>query len=370
MDFHGLENPMASHGRSDRPSALVVGATGITGNALCVELVSGGWRVAGLSRRSRTRIDGVQALQADLTDPGAVQAALTGMNPTVVFFTAWSRMPTEAENIAVNAGMVRNVLAAVAGTGGPRHVALVTGLKHYLGPFEAYGTGETRDTPFHEDEPRLPTANFYYAQEDELWKSAERHRFTWSVHRSHTVIGHAVGNAMNMGMTLAVQASLCRLEEKPFVFPGNEVQWNGVTDLTDAGLLARQMIWAASTDGLPSQAYNTANGDVFRWRWMWPRIAELLDVEPEGYADSPRPLETQLRGRGGAWRELAQREGLVEPDIDRVASWWHTDGDLNRPMEAFTDMTRSRSAGFTEYVSTLDAFAALFATLKAERVIP
>jgi nucleoside-diphosphate-sugar epimerase len=361
---------MDSTGRDERPSGLVIGATGITGHALCKELVSRGWPVAGLSRRSPVHVDGVRALRADLTDAEAVRAALTDLGPTHVFFTAWSRRATETENIAVNAGMVRDVLAAVTGSGTIRHVALVTGLKHYLGPFEAYGTGETRDTPFHEDEPRLPAPNFYYAQEDELWKAAERHRFTWSVHRSHTIIGHAVGNAMNMGMTLAVQASLCRLEGRPFVFPGNEVQWNGVTDMTDAGLLARQMIWAATTPGLPSQAYNTANGDVFRWRWMWPRVAGLLDVEPEGYAERPRPLETQMRDQGPVWRGLAEREGLVEPDIERVASWWHTDSDLNRPMEAFTDMTRSRSAGFTEYVNTLDSFAALFATLKKERVIP
>ena len=55
------------------------------------------------------------------------------------------------------------------------------------------------DTPFHEDEPRLAYPNFYYAQEDELFAAAERDGFTWSVHRAHTVIGYAVGNAMNMG---------------------------------------------------------------------------------------------------------------------------------------------------------------------------
>ncbi|XKK38967.1 hypothetical protein HFP72_31840 [Nocardiopsis sp. ARC36] len=175
---------------------------------------------------------------------------------------------------------------------------------------------------------------------------------------------------MNIGQTLAAQAALCRAEGRPFVFPGNEVQWNGVTDMTDAGLLARQMLWAATADGLPSQAYNTANGDVFRWRWMWPRIAERLGVEPRGYADRPRPLEEQMAGKADAWRLLAEREGLVEADLTRVASWWHTDSDLNRPLECFTDMTRSRSAGFTDYADTLTCFTDLFDTLREERVIP
>ena len=86
-------------------------------------------------------------------------------------------------------------------------MALLTGLKHYLGPFEAYAVGKMADTPFHEEEPRLSSPNFYYAQEDELFAAAERSGFTWSVHRSHTVFGFATGNAMNMVLTLAAYAT-------------------------------------------------------------------------------------------------------------------------------------------------------------------
>ncbi len=66
---------------------------------------------------------------------------------------------TEEENIKVNAGMLRDLLAALWGRG-IAHVALMTGLKHYLGPFEAYEAGEMADTPFHEEEPRLRVRNF------------------------------------------------------------------------------------------------------------------------------------------------------------------------------------------------------------------
>lgn len=103
---------------------------------------------------------------------------------------------------------------------------------------------------------------------------------------------------------------------------------------------------------------------------MWPRIAELLAVEPEGYAERPRPLADQMAGRADDWRALAAREHLAEPDLTRVASWWHTDGDLNRPVECFTDLTRSRTAGFTGHADTLSSFATLFDTLRRERVIP
>jgi hypothetical protein len=70
------------------------------------------------------------------------------------------------------------------------------------------------------------------------------------------------------------------------------------------------------------------------------------------------------------WTTIAEREGLRESRLDRVASFWHTDGDLGRDIECLTDMSRSRLAGFTGYVRTLDAFARVFDRLAADRVVP
>ena len=159
------------------PTALVVGATGIAGGALTARLLAEGWEVLGLSR-SKPANARVHHLAADVVDSDAVMEALSGVRPDYVFFTVWSRQATEAENIRVNGGIVRDVLNAVGPSAAVRHVALVTGLKHYMGPFEAYGTGEVRDTPFHEDEPRISVPNFYYAQEDEVFAAAAAYGFT------------------------------------------------------------------------------------------------------------------------------------------------------------------------------------------------
>ncbi|TKV29278.1 SDR family oxidoreductase [Arthrobacter sp. NamB2] len=350
-------------------TALVAGATGIAGSALVERLALEGWTVLALSRRPGAERDGVRWLSADLTSVESLAAALHQENPSHVFFTAWSRRESEEENIAVNAGMLRDLLVALRGKD-VAHVALMTGLKHYLGPFEAYAAGRMADTPFHEEEPRLPIRNFYYAQEDELWAAAAGQGFSWSVHRAHTVIGHAVGNAMNMGLTLATQATLCREAGEPFVFPGSETQWNGLTDMTDAGLLAEHMLWASTAPAAADEAFNIVNGDVFRWRWMWPRLAAYFGVEWEGFATAPRPLEQAMAGTEDRWRELAQRHGLAEPNLDRMASWWHTDSDLGRDIEVVTDMGKSRDAGFTGYRRTYDAIVTLFDRYRAENLIP
>jgi nucleoside-diphosphate-sugar epimerase len=350
-------------------TALVVGASGIVGSATAALLAEQGWTVHGLARRPVDQ-PGVLPVAADLLDAGRTAAALGGLQPDAVFITTWLRQATEAENIRVNAAMVRNLLNGLPKRAGPRHVALVTGLKHYLGPFEAYGKGALPQTPFREEQGRLDVENFYYAQEDELFAAAARDGFTWSVHRPHTVIGKAVGNAMNMGTTLAVYATLCKTTGRPFQFPGSAMQWNCLTDMTDARQLARHLLWAAVTPAAHDEAFNVVDGDIFRWQWMWGRIAKWFGLEPAPFDGVVRPLVEQMADAAPVWRGIAEREGLAEPDLARLASPWHTDADLGRPIEVVTDMSKSRRLGFTSYQATDDAFFDLFAQLRADRLIP
>jgi nucleoside-diphosphate-sugar epimerase len=350
--------------------ALIAGATGIVGLNLASHLASqGDWAVYGLARQPGSS-PGVQPVAADLLQPDSLQTALQNVNPTHVFITTWMRQPTEAENIRVNSALVRNLLQTISSSRSVEHVALVTGLKHYLGPFETYGKGKLPATPFREDQERLAIENFYYAQEDELFAATERDGFGWSVHRPHTIIGYAVGNAMNMGVTLATYATLCRETGRPFVFPGSAVQWNGLTDMTDARLLARHLQWAATTPAARNQAFNIVNGDVFRWSWMWDRLAQWFGIPAASYPGEATPLERQLADAAPIWAEMARKYSLVEPNLHVLASAWHTDADLGRPIEVVTDMSKSRKLGFLDYQATEDSFFDLFRTLRQTRIIP
>lgn len=350
-------------------TALIAGVGGIVGNNLARHLLAEGWPVLGLSRRPPLDIPGLEPVAADLTDP-ATLVSLQELRPSHIFVTAWQRQVTEADNIRVNGAMVRNVLDAVRPAGSVQHVALVTGLKHYLGPFEAYGSGSLPATPFREEQPRLDVENFYYAQEDAVFAAAERDGFSWSVHRPHTIIGYALGNAMNMGITLAVYASLCRTTGRPFRFPGSSAQWNGLTDMTDARLLARHLAWAAITPAARNLAFNVVDGDVFRWSWMWGRLAEWFGLEAIPFDGMVRPLEEQMAEDGPRWADVARQNRLVETDLGRLASAWHTDADLGRPIEVVTDMSRSRKLGFLDYQATDEAFFELFERLRSAKVIP
>jgi nucleoside-diphosphate-sugar epimerase len=351
--------------------ALIVGASGIIGSNLARELLASGWMTYGLSRNPKNDLPGLRPVAADLLDPASLQTALADVAPTHVFITSWMRQDTETENIRVNSALVRNILAALSPKHSVQHVALVTGLKHYLGPFDAYATGGLLPpTPLREEQPRLNIDNFYYAQEDEVYAAAARDGFTWSIHRPHTIIGQAVGNLMNMGTTLAVYASICKETGRPFQWPGSQAQWNGLSDVTDARIIAKQLVWAATTEAAHNEAFNIVNGDYFRWSWLWPRLAAWFGVEAVGFDGTVHPLEEAMAGDAPLWREMAARYQLTEAELSRLASPWHTDLDLGRPIEVMTDMSKSRKLGFTVYQSTEESFFDLFAQLRADRLIP
>ncbi|MBE7728898.1 SDR family oxidoreductase [Komagataeibacter sp. FXV3] len=350
--------------------ALVIGATGIVGQNLANRLVAEGWSVYGLARRAENLPATIMPVAADALDPDSLRTALGGIVPTHVFFTTWTRRESERENCIVNSAMVRNVFATLPRPHALVHASLVTGLKHYLGPFEAYARGNPPQTPFRETMPRLPAENFYYSQEDVLFEAAERLGIAWTVHRPHTVIGYAIGNLMNMGTTLAAYATLCRETGLPFVFPGSPVQWEGLTDVTDARQLASQILWAATSPAGRNRAFNVVNGDVFRWKWLWGELAAWFGIDPAPYPGHATSLEHMLADKGPQWADIARRHGLRDAVLGRLASAWHTDADLGRPVECVTDMSLSRRLGFTGYQYTPDSFFDLFERLRAGRYIP
>ena len=350
--------------------ALVVGATGIVGGNLIPELMTQGWTVYGLARRPEAAPAGTISVKADLNDAAAVERALAAVPATDVFFTTWTPCATETEACAVNRRQVRLVLDTLRQHGRTlRHVALVTGVKHYQGPFTEFGWVRP-ETPFLEDRPRLPIENFYYAQEDEVFAAAERDGFGWSAHRPNAIVGFAVGALMNTGLTIACYATICRATGRPFAFTGVPSQWNGLTEVSDARLIAKQVAWAAGAPAARNQAFNTANGDVFRWRTFWPEIGAFFGLDVPPYEGRQVMLQDLMADAGPVWAEIARRHDLIEPDLGRLATWWHSDLDFGRAIDSISDMTKSRKAGFLAYQSSRDTFFDLFERLRAERIIP
>src|SRR5947209_15279320 len=96
--------------------ALIAGVSGIIGRHLAEHLIATkGWTVTGISRHKRDLPKGVKHIAIDLRSHAAANAALRRTKGTEVFITAWLRQPNVAENCRGNAGLVSNLLDAVAG---------------------------------------------------------------------------------------------------------------------------------------------------------------------------------------------------------------------------------------------------------------
>mgnify|MGYP000859411228 CR=1 FL=1 len=125
--------------------------------------------------------------------------------------------------------------------------------------------------------------------------------------------------------------------------------------VTDAGVLSSHKIVpvvvapAAGRDNdemeleqFTAAAFNIVNGEVFRWNWMWPKLAAHLGVAAAEYPGHAQPLEKQMAGMEPVWDKIVAKHGLQKNALTSVASWWHSDADLGRIIENFTDMTKSR----------------------------
>lgn len=352
-------------------TGLVIGVTGIVGLNLAKRLIKENWKVYGLSRKKPDYLPKeIQHVAVDLLKEDVCKEKLPSLKGIeYVFYSTWVNKGDEKASCVANKKMVENLLDNI--TCKLKHFVLVTGTKHYMGPFEIIASGQQEmDTPFRETIPRQPYPNFYYDQEDALFDYAEKRGFTWSVARPHSMIGFAPNNQMNLGTSLAVYASICKHLDIPFRFPGTAKAFRVFTDATDADLLAEHLIWEATNPQCANQAFNVVNGDIFRWRTMWRTFADYFGVRIEEPGDEPLDIGQLMSDKGPVWDEIVKKHGLQPFKLEELTVWWHVQIDVGREISCPTDMSKSREMGFKRFQTTDKAFMRLFDFLRENKYIP
>jgi nucleoside-diphosphate-sugar epimerase len=345
--------------------ALVVGARGVIGGNLVRHLQDqDGWQVIGLSRRGGESAGTVRQVSVDLLDAADARRALADLTEvTHLFYTAYQDRPSFAELVEPNQRMLVNALRAIEPAApGLRHVQLMQGYKVYgahLGPFK---------TPAREDDPPHMPPEFNVEQQAFLEAAQQGKAWTWSALRPSVVCGFALGIPMNLAMVIAAYATISRHLGIPLRFPGKPGAYRSLIEMTDAGLLAQAMVWAATDPRAANQAYNVNNGDLFRWEEMWPKLASYfgMPVAP----GLPVSLATVMADKEPVWEEIIARHGLAPTAYRDVSSWAFGDAVFSWDYDLIADGSKIRRHGFHEYIDTTEMFTRIFDDMRARKIIP
>ncbi|KAI1387587.1 NAD(P)-binding protein [Hypoxylon trugodes] len=410
------------------PTAIVTGATGITGTAIVNALVNAPeyTEIYTLSRSQKSpEHPKVKHATLDLqSSADEMCKSLSHIPPvTHIYFCAYLANPDEGEASRINGAMLSNFLEALTKSGQTielKHFCLTCGLKQY-----GVHQGQPKNPIYEDDDDSLVwleqgdrPPNFYYTQQRILEKHAADHhnKWAWVVTYPQDVIGFAKANFMNLTTSLGLYCAISKeLEGSKLIFPGNKTNYLSFNNWTSARVHAEFCLWAGKTPNANNQRFNVSNGDAQSWQDMWPRLAARYGCNiPEkmfpagderkaypGYEMSytklhDRPPIAEVAAKIGlkdefkpseifcqinlqewakrpevvkAWETLRDRYGLDQGSWDG-ATWDFSTFVLGRNYSLIGSMSKARKLGWTGYADTWDEFQRTFKELEDAKMLP
>jgi nucleoside-diphosphate-sugar epimerase len=373
--------------KSATQCALIGGVTSMEGRALLQELTSKSTNdvpfIFGISRRTSPELqefvsDRVQLAQLDLLDGASIesfknqhQSSLQKI--TVAYYVVYKEYGDELKNTELNSQLFKRWLDLVIQVCPKlKHVNLQTSIMYYgadVAPFK---------TPACEFDPRTSKQNYYHVQEDYLKQVCSGRNISYTILRPSDVIGYAPGKKMLLGGTIAVYATLCKVLGRKLIFPGPVEYWNAVVTNCDSNLLARGHVYLSLVNEASNKAFNISNGDVFRWKYLWPVIAAYFGVEYDGPQTDPHDSSKHLTltnilnsmDAQGQWNRIATDNGLVVTNLSELITPGFVDLLFSRKWDVFADIVTSRIMGFKEFICTELSYIRLFDMMKERNYIP
>ncbi len=347
--------------------ALIAGASGIIGRYTLAHLSKlDGWSATGLARSRPDDMAEFSFVELDMLEAKPDSDALKVFGQTThMLYAAFAQPPglSWADLSTLNTEMFAGLMDVVdSHMPNLKRIVLMQGQKYYgshLGPFK---------TPTKEDDPRHEPPNFYFTQQDMLFERAGKATWDGTCLRPHIVAGIAPKSPMNLVMQIGIYASLCKELGTPLNFPGKPSAMKTLQQANHAQLLANAVEWAMTEPRCGGEAFNITNGDNIRWEHVWPLIADVFGMEP-GPAQSMSLVEFGEE-HSGLWAEIAEREGLRESDLGKLADWHFSDYIYNIDWDVATNTIKARKFGFQDCMDTEDMMRALLLDLRAQKWIP
>jgi nucleoside-diphosphate-sugar epimerase len=351
---------------------LVVGALGTVGRSALEHFEAlPDWDVVGVSRRKPDFDTRAQWLSVDLRNAEDCRTKFSEVSGiTHIAYAAVYEKPeitkgwAEQDHVRINLEMLQNVVRNIERPEHDlRHISIMQGTKAYgahLGPFRM---------PARESDPRYMPPNFYYNQMDWLAEQQNGKDWHWTVLRPQVVCGLALGSPLNVVSAIGVFAAISRELDIPLRFPGGQEK---IGEATDARLIAKGLEWAATSPAAANEVFNIANGDIYIWQNLWPRIAELFNMP--GEAPHPFSLARIMPQNETVWDRIVEKYNLLPNAYNNIVpSWQFTDylfGYGQRPNPHHVSTIKIRKAGFHECVDTEEMFIDLLQELQRRRILP
>jgi nucleoside-diphosphate-sugar epimerase len=349
-----------------KKTALVIGATGVSGRAIISHLdkLPDEWNVIGVSRNPPYFDTSAKFIPVDLMDQQSCNTQLSELTDvTHVYYAAYWDHAVFAKTREPNTAMARNSLSVIERTSkNLEHICLLQGTKYYgqyLGPFK---------TPAKESDPRIETPHFYYDQQDFVTSLQQGKDWTWSAARPHVICGYALGNPLNLISMICVYAAMLKKLGMPLFFPGKPGAYTSIYQATDSELLARAMIWMSTTPQCANEAFNITNGDFFRYENLWPVFADYFGMEAGGVKTTD--MAKFMEGRSGLWDEIVNENGLNRNPVERLANWNFTNYAFSNDWDVMSDTTKCRKFGFLEFLDSTEMFLGHFDALRRMKIVP
>lgn len=251
--YHGLPvYPDSQEGLT----AIITGANGISGQHMLRILSQAPrrWRkIFCLSRRPPYMPGGLPSnaehVALDfLKGPDEIAATLkrNGVQADYIFFFAYLQPPpidgaalwSDAKEMCrVNSLLLDNFLGALKIAAiKPKRFMLQTGAKNY-----GVHLGLTK-VPQEESDPRVELEpNFYYPQEDSLFRYCQEEGVGWNVLMPCAILGAVPDAAMNIAFPLAVYATVCAELKLPLEWPSDINAWQMHSSQSSAAMNGKQV---------------------------------------------------------------------------------------------------------------------------------
>ena len=356
---------------------LVIGASGLVGFETARHFCeTPGCEVVVASRRPPHDALDARFVAVDLADDAGCAEVLAreAAGTTHLVYAGLYEKPQlvagwlDAEHIATNVRMFKNVLDAVDGASRDlRHITTMEGGKSYgvhVRPV-AIPSREGRDDA-------RDLAMFYWPQQDYLRAMRAERDWRWTIFRPASICGESFASAMNPIPALGAYAAVLKAEGQPLLYPGGD---STVAQATDTELLAHAIAWAGESPEARDQIFNMTNGDVFIWESVWPALAEALGMEPGGRA--PMHLATEMPKRAAVWDRVRAEHDLRSPELEGFVglSFQYIDSllgvdDPTRVNPAVMSPIKLHEAGFHEVADTEASMVKWIRRFQEKRYLP